>query len=61
MVKIRTVRVAVWRAVRHTQGVSLCTAGIANTYRKTAGHIFTKPVQIAGKIKFFPLVSCFSS
>ena len=31
-------------------------------YRKTGGHVFTKPVQIEGttKKKFFP-VSCFSS
>jgi hypothetical protein len=30
-------------------------------YRKTVGHLFTKPVQIEGTQKFFPPVSCFSS
>ena len=31
-------------------------------YRKTVGHVFTKPVQIEGKTEtIFPLVSCFSS
>jgi len=31
-----------------------------NYYRKTAGHVFTKPVQIEGT-HFFPPVSCLSS
>jgi len=31
-------------------------------YRKTVGHVFTKPVQIEGTAEFFsPPVSCFSS
>ena len=35
---------------------------IKNYYRKTAGHVFTKPVHIEGTTQiFFPPVSCFSS
>ena len=30
-------------------------------YRKTVGHIFTKPVQIEGTTQNFFPVSCFSS
>ena len=31
-------------------------------YKKTVGHVFTKPVQIEGTNQtFFPPVSCFSS
>ena len=32
-------------------------------YRKTVGHVFTKPVQIEGTTQkfFFPPLSCFSS
>jgi len=31
-------------------------------YRKTAGHVFTRPIQIEGKTqKCFPQLSCFSS
>jgi hypothetical protein len=29
-------------------------------YRKTAAHVFMKPVQTKGKTQFFPSVSCFS-
>jgi hypothetical protein len=29
-------------------------------YRKTLGHVFTKPVQIEGKAQTFFPVSCFS-
>jgi len=32
-----------------------------NYYRKTVGHVFTKPVQIEGITNFFPPVSCFLS
>jgi hypothetical protein len=28
-------------------------------YRKTVGHVFTKPVQIEETTEFFPPVSCF--
>ena len=32
-----------------------------NFYRKTVGHVFTKPVQIEGTTQSTPKVSCFSS
>ena len=30
-------------------------------YRKTVGHVFTRPVQIEGTTQIFSPVSCFSS
>ena len=43
-------------------GLFIMYSGITKIYyRKTVGHVFTKPVQIQGKTQFFFLVSCFSS
>ena len=59
-VNIRTLRVAVWRAVRNIQGVSYWTAGIAKIYyMKTAGHVLTKPVQTEEKSQNFFLSKLF--
>ena len=47
----------------HYTGRFILYSGITKIcYRKTVGHVFTKPVQIEGTTqKFFSLVSCFSS
>jgi len=62
-----------WPAVAETAYIYIYThthtgrfimfSGITkNYYRKTAGHVFTKPVQIEGTTqKIFSPVSCFSS
>ena len=39
----------------------MCTGITKIYYRKTAVHVFTKPVQIEGTTNFFLPVSCFSS
>jgi hypothetical protein len=49
--------------MRNNTGPSIMYSGITKIYyRKTVGHVFTKPVQIEGTTQnfFFP-VSCFSS
>ena len=47
----------------HNTGRFIMYSGITKMYyRNTAGHVFTKPVQIEGTTQFFsPPVSCFSS
>ena len=43
-------------------GCFIMHCGITKIYcRKTAGHVFTKPVQIEGTTQIPPPVSCFSS
>jgi hypothetical protein len=54
---------AVYEITRKNTGSFITYSGITKIYyRKTVGHVFTKPVQIEGTTEiFFPPARCFLS
>jgi len=51
-----------YTVLQHNTGRFIMYSGITKIYyRKTVGHVFTKPVKIEGTTQFPPPVSCFSS
>jgi hypothetical protein len=47
--------------LKHTGRFTMHSEITKTYYRKTVGHVFTKPVQIEGTTEFFFPVRCFSS
>jgi len=63
VLKTPVIALYILKLMSHYTGRFITYSGITKIYyRKTVGHVFTKPVQIEGTIQiFFPQVSCFSS